>query len=190
MSRSEAKTRCEWVKLSNPLYVHYHDEEWGRPSHDPQHLFEMICLEGQQAGLSWETVLNKREAYRRCFHDFDVERVASMTDKQIDTLLQNPELIRNRLKLYSIRSNAQAVLALDDSSLPDLLWRYVDGKPIINHWRDIKSMPAHTEISDQMSKDLKKLGFKFVGTTICYSLMQAVGLVNDHTQACFLSGDA
>lgn len=189
VKKSSQRSRCEWVKIKKPLYVEYHDKEWGRPIYDEQQLFEMICLEGQQAGLSWETVLNKREAYRKHFNQFDIARVARMTDNKIDKLLLKPELIRNRLKLYSIRSNAQAVITMYKSgeNLRDFLWQFVEGKPIVNSYSSIKEIPVSTEISDAMSKALKKLGFKFVGTTICYAFMQAVGMVNDHTKCCYLS---
>ena len=178
--------RCWWPG-EDPLYIAYHDEEWGVPIHDDRLLFEFICLEGQQAGLSWITVLKKREHYRKCFKNFEIDKVARLTDKTIEKLLQDTGLIRNRLKLYSIRSNAQACQQLqkDLVSFSDYLWSFVDGKTLDGNRRTRRDVPATSAESDAMSKDLKKRGFKFVGSTICYAFMQAAGMVNDHTGNCF-----
>lgn len=179
--------RCAWVNLENPLYVAYHDSEWGEPLHDDQLLFEMIVLEGAQAGLSWETVLNKRAAYREAFDGFDPEKVSEYDDVQVEALMQNAGIIRNRLKIKSAISNAKVVLEIQNEfgSLNEYLWQYVDGVPIINHYKSLEDVPSQTPLSDRISKDLKKRGMKFVGSTIVYAFMQAVGMVNDHTQNCF-----
>ncbi len=165
----------------------YHDAEWGAPLHDDRALFEFICLEGAQAGLSWRTVLSKREAYRRAFADFDIASCAKLTDRRIEKLLTDPGLIRNRLKITSVRGNARAaLLAIDEfGSLDGLLWSFVDGCTIQNSWRDRGNVPATTPVSDRMSKELRRRGFRFVGSTICYALMQATGMVNDHVVDCF-----
>jgi len=165
----------------------YHDTEWGVPLHDDTALFEFLVLEGAQAGLSWRTVLNKREAYRRAFHGFDIARVARMSDAALDKLLQNPGLIRNRLKMYSARNNAQAALRLIEEfdSLDAYFWSFVGGKPIRNRWRGRGEVPARTELSDRLSKDMQTRGFNFVGSTIIYAHMQATGMVNDHFVGCF-----
>jgi DNA-3-methyladenine glycosylase I len=165
----------------------YHDTEWGVPLHDDQALFEFLCLEGAQAGLSWRTVLHKRDNYRRAFHDFEIARVASMKDRELEKLLLDPGLIRNRLKMTATRGNANAALAVIEEfgSLDAYLWSFVEGKPIQNRWRTKGEVPASTPLSDRMSKDLKKRGFRFVGTTICYAFMQATGMVNDHLLDCF-----
>ena len=178
--------RCWWPG-EDPMYIAYHDEEWGVPVHDDRLLFEFICLEGQQAGLSWITILKKRDHYRKCFKNFEIDRVARLTDKTIEKLLLDPGLVRNRLKLYSIRSNAQASQKVQDEfgSLDSYIWAFVDGKTIDGKRKQRQDVPATTAISDVMSKDLKKRGFKFVGSTICYAFMQAAGLVNDHTSNCF-----
>lgn len=178
--------RCWWCG-EDPLYVAYHDDEWGVPVHDERLLFEFLCLEGQQAGLSWITVLRKREHYRHCFKNFDIAKCAKLSDSTIEKHLLDTGLIRNRLKLYSIRSNALAFLAVQNEfgSFDRYIWNFVGGKPLDGNRRDAKAVPATTEISDAMSKDLKKRGFKFVGSTICYAFMQAAGLVNDHTSHCF-----
>ncbi len=180
------KKRCVWVS-DDPIYIHYHDNEWGVPIHDDRLLFEFLNLEGAQAGLSWITVLKKRENYRRLFDNFNPEKIAKYNAKKVAALLENPGIIRNRLKIASTISNAQAYLDLlqEWDSLSKYIWHFVDGKPLQNNWKDFKKIPAHTVISDQMSKDLKKKGFKFVGSTICYAFMQAVGMVNDHTIDCF-----
>lgn len=178
--------RCSWVS-NDPLYIDYHDNEWGYPQYDSLKLFEKICLEGQQAGLSWVTVLKKRDEYRRCFFNFQPEKIIQLTATDIELLLENTGLIRNRLKLNSIVKNAHAYLAMQNNneSFSQFIWSFVDGKPIINHFKDKSEVPVSTEISDKMSKALKKRGFTFVGTTICYAFMQAMGLVNDHFEDCF-----
>ncbi len=176
-------TRCQWV-TSDPEYVAYHDEEWGAPSHDDRHLFEMLVLEGAQAGLSWLTILRKREGYRRVFHGFDVERVAAFSDADIEQALSDPGIVRNRLKVQSTVANARAILALEQP-LSTFLWQFVDGKPRINHWHSLSEVPAETAESKAMSKALKAHGFRFVGPTVCYAFMQATGMVMDHTVDCF-----
>jgi DNA-3-methyladenine glycosylase I len=165
----------------------YHDREWGVPLHDDRKLFEFIVLEGAQAGLSWSTVLNKRDAYREAFHGFDIERVARMRDSALEKLLLNPAIIRNRMKIWSARTNARAALRVIDEagSLDAYFWAFVDGKPIRNRWRARGDVPARTELSDRLSKDLKQRGFNFVGSTIVYAHMQATGMVNDHYAGCF-----
>jgi len=168
----------------------YHDHEWGTPLHDDRALFEFLCLEGAQAGLSWRTVLAKRERYREVFHGFAIDRVAAMSDAELDSLMFDPGIIRNRLKISSVRDNArasQAVIA-EHGSLDAYLWSFVDGKPIRNAWTDKSQVPATTAHSDRMSKTLKKRGFRFVGSTICYAFMQATGMVDDHTVDCFRHG--
>ena len=179
-------TRCEWCG-ADPLYVAYHDEEWGVPVHDDRLLFEMVVLDGAQAGLSWITILRKRDAYRKAFDNFDPAKVARYTDKRIARLLENPGIVRNRLKVRSAVQNAKAFLVVVDEfgSFDRYIWRFVGGKPIQNRWRKVADLPATSGESDAMSKDLKKRGFQFVGTTICYAYMQAVGMVNDHTTRCF-----
>jgi len=177
-------TRCAWVPEADPLYVAYHDEEWGVPSRDERHLFEMLVLEGAQAGLSWSTILRKREGYRAAFAGFDPERVARFGPRDVERLLADPGIVRNRLKVESAITNAQAVLELD-GGLADLLWSSVGGKPRRNGWRALAEIPAETEESRAMSRELKRRGFRFVGPTVCYALMQATGLVNDHTVDCF-----
>jgi DNA-3-methyladenine glycosylase I len=171
------------VPAADPLYVAYHDEEWGVPSHDGRHLFEMLVLEGAQAGLSWATILRKREGYRRAFAGFDVEAVAGFTARDVERLLADPGIVRNRLKVESAIANAQATVAL--GSLDELVWSFVDGAPIVNGWRTLAEVPAETTESRAMSKELKRRGFRFVGPTICYAFMQACGLVNDHVVGCF-----
>ncbi len=180
------KKRCEWCG-DDPLYVAYHDDEWGVPVHDDRHLFEMLILEGAQAGLSWITILKKRENYRKALHNFDVERIAAYTPRDIERLLGDAGIVRNRLKLESAVKNARGTLAITEEfgSLDAFLWRYVDGKPIQNAWKTMTDIPAQTELSDVLSKDLKKRGFNFVGSTICYAFMQAVGMVNDHVTGCY-----
>jgi len=180
------QTRCQWAG-ENPLYIDYHDKEWGVPVFDDRHLFEFLTLEGAQAGLSWITVLKKREHYRQVFDNFDPHKISCYTEKKIETLLADPGIIRNRLKVQSTVSNAQAYLRLleEHSSLSDYLWQFVDGEPIKNHWKITQEIPTSTPISDALSKDLKRRGFKFIGTTICYAFMQAIGMVNDHTTDCF-----
>jgi DNA-3-methyladenine glycosylase I len=171
------------VPDADPGYVAYHDEEWGVPSRDERHLFEMLTLEGAQAGLSWSTILRKRDGYRKAFANFDAAKVARFTRKDVERLLADPGIVRNRLKVESAVNNAQRVLELD--SLNDYLWGFVDGEPKVNRWRKLGDIPAETDESKAMSKDLKKRGFRFVGPTVCYAFMQACGLVNDHTVDCF-----
>jgi DNA-3-methyladenine glycosylase I len=176
--------RCEWVPEADPDYVAYHDEEWGVPSRDDRHLFEMLTLEGAQAGLSWSTILRKRDGYRKAFANFDAEKVARLTQKDVERLLQDPSIVRNRLKVESTVNNAQRVVELDES-LSDYLWSFVGGEPLVNTWKELSELPAETTESKAMSKDLKKRGFRFVGPTVCYAFMQACGLVNDHIVDCF-----
>jgi DNA-3-methyladenine glycosylase I len=178
--------RCDWCG-DDPLYIDYHDTEWGVPSRDDAHLFEMLVLEGAQAGLAWITVLRKREGYRELFDGFDAERIARYTDRKLDKLLLDPRIIRNRLKVYGTRQNARAFLAVqeDVGSFSQYIWGFVENRAIQNRWRAMKEVPATTAISDALSKDLKKRGFTFVGSTIMYAHMQATGMVNDHTTDCF-----
>lgn len=178
--------RCSWVRTENPIYVAYHDEEWGRPLHDDQALFELLCLETYQAGLSWETVLNKRAAFRQAFYHYNINKVAQMTDQELNALLDNPTIIRNRAKLYATRSNAQAFLRIqaEFGSFDQFVWSYVGGMPHIHAVVDYRQAPAQTDLSQKISKVLKKHGFKFVGPVCVYSFMQAAGLVNDHENQC------
>jgi len=180
------KHRCAWVG-DDPLYLRYHDQEWGVPCRDPQALFELLLLEGAQAGLSWITILRKREGYRRLFDGFDAEKIARYDQETIESLLQNPAIVRNRLKVQAAVTNARAFLELEQApgGFSEFLWSFVDGEPIRNHWRTMSEVPAATPESDALSKALKQNGFKFVGSTICYAFMQAAGLVNDHTVDCF-----
>lgn len=177
--------RCDWVGDDN-IYIRYHDEEWGKPVYDDKILFEFLLLEGFQAGLSWITVLKKRETIRQAFDGFDYEKIALYSSKKLESLLQNEGVIRNKLKIYSAPINAQKFMDVQNEfvSFSNYLWNFVDNKPICNQWKNIKEVPASTELSDKISKDLKKRGFKFVGTTIIYALLQAVGIVNDHTLTC------
>jgi DNA-3-methyladenine glycosylase I len=178
--------RCEWCG-SEPIYIAYHDEEWGVPAHDDRRLFEMLTLEGAQAGLSWLTILRKRQNYRKAFDGFDVETVARYSARDIARLLADEGIVRNRLKVESAIRNARRILEIRNGhgSLDAFLWRYVEGEPRQNAWRTMAQLPARTAESDLMSRDLKKLGFGFVGSTICYAFMQAVGMVNDHVVGCF-----
>ena len=178
--------RCDWV-TGERLYIDYHDHEWGRPSFDDRHLFEMLCLEGAQAGLSWWTILQKREHYRQVFDRFDPREIVLYDEQKVSALLGDPGIVRNRLKVNSVISNAEAYLRIVASgrSFSDYIWQFVDGKPIVNQWQDGQEVPASTEISERMSRQLKKDGFKFVGPTICYAYMQAVGMVNDHLVDCY-----
>jgi DNA-3-methyladenine glycosylase I len=178
--------RCAWCG-ADPLYVAYHDVEWGVPLHDDRALFEMLCLEGAQAGLSWITILRKRPHYRRVFRDFEPRTVARLKERDVARLLLDPGIVRNRLKIEAVIRNARGVLAIQEQhgSLDAFLWRYAEHRPIQNAWRSIREVPASTDVSDQMGRDLKKLGFNFVGSTICYAFMQAVGMVNDHTIDCY-----
>ncbi len=181
------KQRCEWAGVAHEQYIAYHDQEWGVPVHDDGKQFEFLILEGAQAGLSWWTVLRKREAYRKAFADFDPHKVARFTPRKIERLLLNPGIIRNRLKVTAAVSNARAFLNIQEEfgSFDDYIWQFVDGQTIQNRWRHLKELPATTPQSDALSKDLKRRGFKFVGSTIMYAHMQAVGLVNDHLVTCF-----
>jgi DNA-3-methyladenine glycosylase I len=178
--------RCAWAD-STPLMTRYHDTEWGVPVHDDGMLFELLTLEGAQAGLSWTTILNKRAGYRSAFANFDVRKVARFDRGKIAALMANPGIVRNRLKIESTVSNARAFIAVQQEfgSFDAYLWRFVGGSPLRNKWRMPRDVPASTELSDIISKDLKKRGFRFVGTTICYAFMQATGLVNDHLRTCF-----
>ena len=179
------KSRCPWP--TTDLYLAYHDEEWGVPLHDDQQLFEMLLLEGAQAGLSWITILNKRENYRKAFDHFDARKMARYDEKKVAELLADPGIVRNRLKVAAAIKNAQAYLKVkkEFGSFDHYIWRFVGGKPIVNHWSAATGVPARTQESDAMSKDLLKHGFKFVGSTICYAYMQATGMVNDHHVTCY-----
>jgi len=181
-------TRCAWAK--GDLYLAYHDNEWGVPVHDDRRLFEFLILEGAQAGLSWITILKKRENYRRAFDDFDPRKVAGYDSRKIKNLLNDPGIVRNRLKIESAVKNARAFLAVQKEfgSFDRYLWQFVGGQPILNRRTSLKQIPARTPESDAVSKDLSRRGFKFVGSTICYAFMQAVGMVNDHTRDCFRFG--
>jgi len=185
LSAEPADRRCPWC-LSTPGYQRYHDTEWGVPQRDDRVLFEFIILEGAQAGLSWRTILERREGYRKAFADFDPQKVARYTDAKLEKLLLDPGIIRNRLKVWAARANAQAFLKVQKEfgTFADYQWGFTGGKPIVNRWKTIKEVPARTEVSDALSKDLQKRGFKFVGTTIVYAHMQAVGMVNDHLVGC------
>jgi DNA-3-methyladenine glycosylase I len=178
--------RCGWVPAEIPEYLAYHDEEWGVPVHDDRVLFEFLTLEGAQAGLSWLTILRKREGYRQAFDDFDVAKVARYTPKRVEKLLADPGIVRNRLKVESTVNNAQRILELD-VPLSELLWSFVGGEPKVTRWKTWREIPAETVESKAMSKELKRRGFRFVGPTVCYAFMQAVGLVDDHTADCFVS---
>ncbi len=184
------KQRCSWCG-SDPTYVAYHDTEWGVPLHDDQMLFEFLILEGAQAGLSWITVLRKREAYRKAFDDFDPRKVAKYGDRKVQELIANPGIIRNRLKIESSIKNARAFIEIQDEfcSFDQYIWRFVEGKPIQNNWRTVEEIPAKTAGAEVLSRDLKKRGFLFVGPTICYAHMQATGMVNDHLVSCFRYGE-
>jgi DNA-3-methyladenine glycosylase I len=187
--RHEIK-RCEWAG-TDPLYVAYHDGEWGVPVRDDRRLFEMLVLEGAQAGLAWITILRKRENYRRAFDGFDPERIARYTDRRLAKLLLDEGIVRNRLKIAAARTNARAFLGIRDEfgSFDEYIWRFVGQRPIQNHWRTLAQLPARTVESDAMSRDLKKRGFSFVGSKICYAFMQSVGMVNDHVVRCYRHGE-
>lgn len=178
--------RCGWAG-DDVLYQSYHDEEWGVPLHDDQRLFEFLLLEGAQAGLSWITILKKREAYRAAFDQFDPQKVADYSEEKLAGLLQNPGIVRNRLKIQAAVVNARQFLTVQEEygSFDSYIWQFVEGGPLQNRWRSLAEIPASTPVSDVMSKDLKRRGFKFVGSTICYAFMQATGMVNDHTTDCF-----
>jgi DNA-3-methyladenine glycosylase I len=180
-------TRCEWAAEGDDLMTAYHDDEWGIPSHDDRHLFELLTLEGAQAGLSWSTILRKREGYRRAFAEFDAATVARFGAKDVERLLADPGIVRNRLKVESTVNNAARVLEVQEElgSLDAYLWSFVDGRPIVNEFRTLAELPAETDLSKAISKDLKKRGFRFVGPTSIYAFMQSVGMVDDHTVDCF-----
>jgi DNA-3-methyladenine glycosylase I len=181
------KTRCSWAGATDPLMIAYHDGEWGVPNHDDRHFFEMLTLEGAQAGLNWRTILYKRDGYRRAFDNFDARKVARYDARRVKTLLADPGIVRNRLKVESTIDNAKAFLAVQKEfgSFDAYIWTFVGKKPIVNSWQRLSQIPAKTRESDAMSKDLKQRGFRFVGSTICYAFMQATGLVNDHAVDCF-----
>lgn len=183
------RKRCAWCG-NDPLYQQYHDREWGVPCRDDQTLFEYVTLEGAQAGLSWITVLRKRETYRKAFAQFDVHKVAAFDQADIERLLEDQGVVRNRLKVASTISNARLFIEIQKEygSFSDYIWDFVDNMPIVNHWSSLAEIPVSTELSDRISKELKKRGFKFFGTTICYAFLQAVGVVNDHTTDCFRYG--
>jgi DNA-3-methyladenine glycosylase I len=180
-------TRCRWAGFTDPQMIEYHDTEWGVPVHDDNTLFEFLILEGAQAGLSWSTILHKRDNYRKAFNNFDPKKVARYTDVKLAQLLLNPGIVRNRLKVAATVINAQKFLEVqkEAGSFDAYIWKFVDGKPLRNKFGALDPVPAHTEQSDAMSKDLQKRGFKFVGSTICYAFMQATGMVNDHSTDCF-----
>lgn len=186
----DGKKRCFGNKPGQQVYADYHDHEWGIPVHDDRHLFEMLILEGAQAGLSWETILKKRAGYREAFHRFEPEKVAAMTDAELEALRENPKIVRNRLKIYGARKNAQAFLAIQAAfgSFDAYLWRFVKGQAIVGHWPTFAAVPITTPESDALAKDLKKRGMTFVGSTIIYAYMQAVGLVDDHLTDCWCYG--
>jgi DNA-3-methyladenine glycosylase I len=182
--------RCSWAQNADAAMQAYHDTEWGVPHHDDRALFELLTLEGAQAGLSWRTVLARRDAYRTAYHGFDIKRVAAMSDAELTSVLTESAVIRNRLKVFSVRDNARASLSVIEAhgSLDMWLWSFVDGKPIVNRWESMAQVPTTSEISDRMSKVLKKQGFRFVGSTICYAFMQATGMVDDHLVTCTVKG--
>ena len=186
MAKADNLVRCPWIG-DDPLMLTYHDEEWGVPVHDERRLFEFMLLEGAQAGLSWTTILRRRDAYRKAFDGFDPERIARFDHRKIESLLHDESIIRNRRKIEGAVQNARAYVALRASgvTLNEFSWEFVDGKPIVNHRRSLSQIPASTPVSDAMSKAMKKIGFVFFGTTICYAHMQAVGMVNDHVVTCF-----
>lgn len=180
-------TRCDWCENTFEEYVRYHDEEWGVPVHDDKTQFEFLTLESAQAGLSWSTILKKREGYRKAFDYFDVEKVARFDEEKVQQMLQNPGIIRNELKIRSAINNAQRFIEIQEEfgSFDQYIWRFVDGNPIQNKWKNLSQVPANTDRSEKLSKDLKKRGFKFVGSTTMYAHMQATGLINDHLVSCF-----
>ncbi|MGQ7337648.1 DNA-3-methyladenine glycosylase I [Streptococcus suis] len=179
-------SRCAWVNLNNPLYIAYHDEEWGKPLHDEQALFELLCLESYQAGLSWEIVLNKRQAFRSAFFHYDIQKVAAMTDSELDGLLANSNIIRHKAKLYATRANAQAFLRVQEEfgTFDTYLWEWINFTSIDNHVKSFRELPTKNDLSERISKDLKKRGFKFVGPVCVYSYLQAAGLLNEHEESC------
>ena len=178
--------RCAWVG-DDPIYVAYHDDEWCVPSHDDRYVFEMLLLEGAQAGLNWRLILGKREGYRRAYDGFDPVRIAAWDDAKIERLAADPGIVRNRLKIRAARANARAALAVTEKrgGLAPFFWGFTDGAPIVNRWRSMAEMPASTPLSERLSRELKRLGFKFVGPTICYSFLQAIGIIDDHLRDCF-----
>lgn len=184
---SDGKRRCFGGQKGKEFYAEYHDKEWGVPSYDDRHLFELLMLEGAQAGLSWETILRKRKAYKLAFHDFEPSKVASMYDQELEDLCRNPDIVRNRLKIYAIRKNADAFLKIQEEfkTFSHYLWNYVNGKPIKNDWQELEQVPAKNDLSIRLSVDLKKRGMIFVGPTIIYAYMQAVGLIDDHLIDCW-----
>ncbi len=186
MQKNNTPKRCSWC-LGHELYIDYHDREWGLAVHDDRQLFEMLILEGAQAGLNWLTILKKREGYRQAFEYFDVQKIARFNQKKIERLLQDPGIVRNRLKVNAAVTNARAFLEIQAAygSFNQFVWEFVEGQPIVNRFKNMSEVPATSQQSDVMSKALKKRGFKFVGSTICYAFMQAVGMVNDHTTDCF-----
>jgi DNA-3-methyladenine glycosylase I len=190
--KNSVKKRCRWAAGGDPEYIRYHDKEWGRPVHDDRRLFEMLILEGAQAGLSWSTILRKRASYRKAFAGFEPKKVARFTSARKAALLLNPGIVRNRLKIESTVSNALAFLEVqrEFGSFDRYLWSFVDGRPLLNRPRALQALPARTELSDRISKDLVKRGFRFVGSTITYAYLQAVGVVNDHARNCFLAPPA
>ena len=186
MTKPNELIRCDW-SLGHPSMIHYHDTEWGVPVHDDRKLFEFLVLDAMQAGLSWRTILLKRENFRKAFDNFDADKVAKYTEKRVAKLLQNPGIIRNRLKVHSAVTNARALLKVQEEfdSFDRYIWQFVDGRPHVNRFQSMKQIPATSKESDAMSKDLKRRGFNFVGSTICYAFMQAAGMVNDHIVTCF-----
>ncbi len=188
MQEIDTKPRCFGNGEGKEFYAKYHDDEWGIPVYDDRKLFEMLILEGAQAGLSWETILKKREGYREAFYNFDVKKISIMSDEELEKQLANPNIIRNRLKVFSVRRNALIFIKIQEEygSFSNYIWKFVNNKPIKNHWNEFKDLPAKSEISDQISKDLKKRGMNFVGSTIIYAYMQAIGMVNDHLKGCWL----
>lgn len=189
-THKDGKVRCHWAPPDDSVYTTYHDREWGVPVHDDRTLFEFLILEGAQAGLSWSTILHKRDNYRKAFARFDPKKVAKFTKRDVARLLKDPGIVRNRLKLESAVTNARAFLAVQKEfgSFDAYIWGFVGGKPLLNRWRTSAHVPVRTEVSDRMSKDLKRRGFRFVGTTICYAFMQATGMANDHHTRCFRHG--
>lgn len=180
--------RCDWVPLNKDFYIDYHDQEWGVPVHHDHKHFEMLTLEGAQAGLNWETILKKRNAYQQAFYQFNPEKVARMTNNELENLCKNPHLVRHRLKIFSVRQNAHAFLKIQNTfqSFDHYIWKFVEYKQITNHWKDMSEVPSSTLLSNTIAKELKKQGFTFVGTKIIYAYMQAIGMVNDHLTTCFL----
>lgn len=186
MEGKENRIRCDWA-MGSDIYKDYHDKEWGAPLHGDRKLFEFLVLEGFQAGLSWITILKKREAFRKAFDNFDIQKVANYNEKKFEELKQNKDIVRNKLKIKSAITNAQLVLEIQKEigSFDEYIWQFTEQKTIKNKWKSVEEVPAHTELSDMMSKTMKKKGFKFVGTTICYSFMQATGMINDHITSCW-----